>query len=39
MPGIYERNRTLYDLARRVAINTVAQGTASELMKRGMVIL
>ncbi len=39
MPGIYERNRTLYDLARRVAINTVAQGTAAELMKRGMVDL
>ncbi len=39
LPGIYERNRTLYDLARRVAINTVAQGTAAELMKRGMVDL
>lgn len=39
LPGIYERNRTLYDLAKRVAINTVAQGTASELMKVGMVNL
>ncbi len=39
MPGIYERNRTLYDLARRVTINTVPQGTASELMKKGMVNL
>jgi len=39
MPGIYEKNRTLYDLARRVAINTVAQGTAAELMKRGMISL
>jgi DNA polymerase-1 len=39
MPGIYERNRVLFDLARRAAINTVAQGTAAELMKRGMVDL
>ncbi len=39
LPGIYERNRTLYDLARRVAINTVAQGTAAEIMKLGMIQL
>ncbi len=39
LPGIYERNKTLYDLARRVAINTVAQGTAAELMKWGMISL
>jgi DNA polymerase I len=39
LPGIYERNRTLYDAARRVAINTVAQGTAAELMKWGMINL
>ncbi len=39
LPGIYERNKTMYDLARRVAINTVAQGTAAELMKWGMVTL
>ncbi len=39
LPGIYERNRTLYDMARRVAINTVAQGTAAELMKKGMIRL
>lgn len=39
MPGIYERNRTLYDLARRAAINTVAQGTAADLMKKGMIEL
>ena len=39
LPGIYERNKTLYDLARRVAINTVAQGTAAELMKWGMITL
>jgi DNA polymerase I len=39
MPGIYEKNKTLYDLARRVAINTVPQGTAAELMKWGMLHL
>lgn len=39
MPGIYERNRVLYDEARRVAINTVAQGTAAEIMKKGMINL
>lgn len=39
LPGIYERNKTMYDLARRVAINTVAQGTAAELMKWGMINL
>lgn len=39
IPAIYERNRTLYEEARRVAINTKAQGTAAELMKRGMISL
>lgn len=39
VPGIYEHNRTLYDLACRVAINTVAQGTAAEIMKLGMINL
>jgi len=37
LPGIYEKNRTLYDLAKRMAINTVAQGTAAEIMKLGMI--
>lgn len=36
IPGIYERNKTLYDLAQRIAINTKAQGTAAEIMKIGM---
>lgn len=36
IPGIYEKNRSLYDLAVRVAINTKAQGTAAEIMKIGM---
>ncbi len=39
VPGIYEDNKTLYDEACRVAINTVAQGTASEIMKQGMINL
>ena len=39
IPGIYEKNKTLYDLAKRIAINTKAQGTAAELMKKGMIDL
>jgi DNA polymerase-1 len=37
LPGIYERNKTLFDMARRVAINTPAQGTAAEITKLGMI--
>jgi DNA polymerase I len=37
IPGIYEENKALYELARRIAINTKAQGTAAELMKIGMI--
>ncbi len=39
LPGIYERNKTLFDQAKRYAINTVAQGTAAEIMKWGMMHL
>lgn len=39
IPGIYEENKTLYDLAKRTAINTKAQGTAAEIMKIGMIRL
>ena len=39
LPGIYEKNRMLFNLARRMAINTKAQGTAAELMKKGMINL
>lgn len=39
VPGIYERNKSLYEEAKRVAINTVAQGTAAEIMKFGMINL
>lgn len=37
VPGIYEKNKTLYELARRIAINTSAQGTAAEITKLGMI--
>lgn len=37
IPAIYEKNKSLYEEACRVAINTVAQGTAAEIMKLGMI--
>jgi DNA polymerase-1 len=39
VPAIHEKNRPLYEEARRVAINTVAQGTAADIMKLGMIQL
>ncbi len=39
IPGIYETNHTLYAEARRVAINTKAQGSAADIMKLAMVNL
>lgn len=39
IPGIHEKNKSLYELACRVAVNTAAQGTAAELMKLGMILL
>ncbi|MDR3647247.1 MAG: DNA polymerase I [Candidatus Babeliales bacterium] len=39
VPGIYERNKTLFDAARRIAINMPAQGTAADIMKVGMINL
>lgn len=39
IPNIHERNQTLYDEACRIAINTVAQGTAAEIIKQGMIKL
>lgn len=39
IPGIYEKNRSLFEAARRIAINTPAQGTAAEIMKLGMIQL
>jgi len=37
IPGIYEKNKNLFEAARRIAINTPAQGTAAEIMKVGMI--
>lgn len=37
IPAIHEKNRSLYEEACRVAINTVAQGTAADIMKLGML--
>ncbi|MCF7900171.1 DNA polymerase I [Candidatus Babeliales bacterium] len=37
VPGIYEHNKNMFELAKRIAINTVAQGTAAEIMKMGMI--
>lgn len=39
IPGIYERNRVLFEEAQRVAINTPVQGTAADIMKLGMLRL
>jgi DNA polymerase-1 len=39
IPEIYEKNKNLYDAAKRIAVNTVAQGTAAELVKKGMLAL
>jgi DNA polymerase-1 len=37
LPSIYEKNKNLHEAAERMAINTVAQGTAAEIMKLGMI--
>ncbi len=37
VPGIYEKNKHLYEAACRIAVNTPAQGTAAEIMKLGMI--
>jgi DNA polymerase-1 len=37
VPGIHEQNKNLKELACRIAINTVGQGTAAEIMKMGML--
>lgn len=39
IPALKEKNRTLFEAGKRVAINTKAQGTAAELMKIGMINL
>lgn len=37
--AIHEKNRALYEEARRVAINTVPQGSAADIIKQGMIAL
>ncbi len=37
IPTIFEKNRVLHEEAKRLAINTKAQGTAAEIMKIGMI--
>lgn len=37
MPSIYEHNKVLYEAAVRIAVNTPVQGTAAEIMKKGMI--
>jgi len=39
VPGIYENNRILYDIAKRIAINSPAQGTAADILKLSMIEL
>ena len=39
IPGIYEANKQLYEAATRIAINTPCQGTAAEILKKGMIEL
>lgn len=37
LAGLLENNKTLYETARRAALNTPVQGTASEVMKLAMI--
>ena len=39
VPAIHEKNKVLFEEARRIAVNTVAQGTAAEIVKQGMICL
>lgn len=39
IPELHEKNRTLFDAARRIAINMPVQGTAADIMKLGMLAL
>jgi DNA polymerase-1 len=39
IPEINEKNKTLFEAARRIAINSPIQGTAADIMKLGMVRL
>lgn len=37
LPGIHDKNKVVFDLARRMAINSTVQGTAAEIVKLGMI--
>ena len=37
IPGINDHNKTVFEAAKRVAINTPVQGSAAEIMKIGMI--
>ena len=37
IPSIHDDNKTVFDLAKRAAINTAVQGTAADLMKAAMI--
>ncbi|MBM3894711.1 DNA polymerase I [Candidatus Dependentiae bacterium] len=37
VPGLRESNKVVYEAARRVAINTVVQGTAADIIKKAML--
>lgn len=39
IPLIHEKNKTLFDAGRRMAINSPVQGTQAELMKKAMIEL
>jgi DNA polymerase-1 len=37
IPGLHEKNRSLYEASRRIAINSPVQGTSAEIMKIAMI--
>jgi DNA polymerase-1 len=37
VPGLQESNKNVYEAARRVAVNTVVQGTAADIIKLAMI--
>jgi len=39
VPEIYEKNKSIYEAAKRVAINSPVQGTSAEIMKLAMINL
>lgn len=39
LPQLHERNHTMYEAARRIAINTPVQGTSAEVIKLAMLAL